>query len=81
MGLRGSLPISRDSLKSGSHKAEFDCTRPLYLQKRFHYTKARRENGTKEENFPSALENRGQFDRIRDCPGMKAHSGKASGMF
>ena len=26
MGLRSSLPISRDSLKSGSHKAEFDCT-------------------------------------------------------
>ena len=25
MGLRSSLPISRDSLKSGSHKAEFDC--------------------------------------------------------
>ena len=26
MGLRISLPIGRDSLKSGSHKAEFDCT-------------------------------------------------------
>ena len=25
MGLKSSLPISRDSLKSGSHKAEFDC--------------------------------------------------------
>ena len=25
MGLRSSLPINRDSLKSGSHKPEFDC--------------------------------------------------------
>ena len=25
MGLRSSLPISQDSLKSGSQKAEFDC--------------------------------------------------------
>ena len=25
MGLRSSFPISRDSLKSGSHKLEFDC--------------------------------------------------------
>ena len=26
MGLRSSFPINRDSLKSGSHKGEFDCS-------------------------------------------------------
>ena len=45
MGLRGSLPISRDSLKSGSHKAEFDCTINLIINphsQRRHYLACKR---------------------------------------